>query len=267
MPSISDPAKDIAELCQYLSEDVNNTGYSYLSKKFDLAPWSPEFYQILFCIIERIDSLSEIIKDLEIDDDQKEQAQSDLLQIRGAFHIQQLSVAWNNHQNGGFNNLLPEYTKPIKALSPVVRKKISYPKLSQEEKEDLLADVDQLSEWLFNHQIKQQDFIRQAILDGLDVFRFRLTVLDWVGWGYVLESLKEVIGAYMALERGFSSETDNPDSAAVLRKVSAAIKNFYDKTQLAREFSETGDFVLKTYGAVSMIADSSGIGGILTGPN
>ena len=88
------------------------------------------------------------------------------------------------------------HINPIKTLSYQIRQKVSYPKLDEDDRKELLAVVSELIEWLKEHQLKEQDFIRQAIVEGLEQFRFRLERFEWLGWGYTLGSLRDVVAAY-----------------------------------------------------------------------
>lgn len=58
----------------------------------------------------------------------------------------------------------------------------------------------------------------------------------------------------MALERGIVDETARyPDAEAVLKKTAAFVKGFFEKVQFAKEIVETSDFMLRAYGAATLI--------------
>ena len=261
MTTLTDPARELADVCANLAPQSEERGDNYLAKHFGVPAWSREFYQILFCITDRADFLISVVADLDLDDDFKADAVSHIAGVKEAFSINGMSNAWKNF---GAPRVGSQNAQPIKMLSALVRQKIAYPKLSDEELDELVAEVDTLAGWLTDHQIKEQDFIRQAILDGLSHFRFRLARLRWVGWGYTLESLRDVIGAYMALERGIQEASVDPVAKALLKKVGAFVKEFYEKTKFARDVTETGDFMLRAYGAVSLIAHGSHIAGLIS---
>jgi hypothetical protein len=181
--------------------------------------------------------------------------------MKQAFNIDGLMNGWAAH---GRVHLGAQNIQPIKMLSAMVRQKVSYPKLSNDELTELLGQIDDLTTWLEEHQTKEQDFIRQAILDGVRQFRFRLERIGWFGWGYTLESLRDVIGAYMALERGLPAQGVDPVAEAVLKKVGAFVKDFYEKTKFAKDVVDTGDFMLRAYGAVSLLAHGGSVAGLLT---
>jgi hypothetical protein len=256
----TDPARELAELCTRLNVNDGTRGDEFLATQFDVDAWSTEFLIILSCIVERADFLIAIVNDLELDSDFKQEASSHIQSIKNVFNLNALSNNWNGY---AIKHLGAHNVQPLKMLSPMVRQKVSYPKLTDEELEDLLSDVDQLSAWLNEHQTKEQDFIRQAILDGLTRFRFRLERVGWVGWGYTLDSLRDVIGAYMALERGLPPEGKDPVAKAVLKKVGAFVRDFYEKTKFAKDIVDTGDFMLRAYGALALVTHSSAVVGLI----
>ncbi len=138
----------------------------------------------------------------------------------------------------------------------MIRPHQSYPKLDDAERDDLLAAVDQLLHWLNEHQLAEQDFIRQALIDGLTRFRFRLARIQWIGWGYTLESLREVIGAYFALERGTPIDGSATSAQAALKLVRDLVATVYEKTKFAKDVIETGEFMLKAYGATTLVGNA-----------
>lgn len=261
MAELTDPAKDYAALCEKIAPPNNIAGDEHLAGIFRVKPWSSEFYQIIFCIAQRAEHLAELIDQLDVDKDILSEAKTHVLRTKNAFNKASLSNAWQPN-GGGPAHLTRENIQAIKMISPLVRRIAPLPKLDDSEISEVLTHVDELEGWLRNHQIKEQDFIRQAILDGLGEFKFRLERLRWVGWGYTLDSLKEVIGAYMALERTIVPNK-NPDAEAVLKKIRSFFEKFYAQAQFAKELADTGDFVLRLYGAFAAIRQVGGISGLL----
>lgn len=262
MTTLTDPARELADICTALNTATHRQGDVVLAQKFDVETWSADFYQILFTIQSRIDELIEIVRDLDMDDDFKEEAVTHIEQIRMAFTQNGTANQWSHSVT---NYLNPTNVGPLKMLSMQVRATHAYPKLTEAEQTELLGEVDLLLEWLGGHQLREHDFIRAALIDGIEQFRFRLHRLRWLGWGYTLASLREVIGAYLALEAGVSSAADAPDAAAMLAKVRATVVAVFEKAGLAKGAVELGAFGLKAYGAVSLyVAGKTGIAGLLT---
>ncbi|TPN28799.1 hypothetical protein FKO01_20590 [Mesorhizobium sp. B2-3-3] len=264
MPTLTDPARELAEICERLSEPADRiTGDAYMAKKFEVRAWSKDFYQIIFCIVERADYLLKLIDEIELDDDIRNDAKAHVEQIKLAFSKESLNNRWTK-DGQGLSHLKRENIQPIKMLSQQIRQKVSFPKLDSDEIAELLGMLSELEGWLREHQLKDQDFIRQSIIDGTIQLKFRLERVGWLGWGYTIESLREVIGAYLALERGFPDLAQAPDAEAVLKKTGAFVKKFYEKTALVKDISETADFVLRAYGATTLFLHGAGVAGLLT---
>jgi hypothetical protein len=219
-------------------------GDQYLAMNFDVPEWSSDFYRIVFNIVDRADLVAKIIETLDLDQDIQHEAIASLQQIKAAFSHASLANPWSN-PGTGCSLLGAEHSRLIKMLSAQVHQKVSYPKLSAEEVSAILDDVAELLSWLREHQINECDFIRQALVDGLEQLHFRLKRIGWLGWGYTVASLRDVIGAYMALERGLPRNGNAPDGEAVLKKVGASLKRIYEKTKGVKDLYETGDFLLK----------------------
>lgn len=259
--TVTDPARELAELCERLSSADGNRGDHFLASKFDVPAWSFEFYQIIFCIVQRIEMLEGIINDLDTDEDIKSDAIAHLGKIKSGFDYNCLATAWNQR---GHMYISRENFQAIKMLSSLVRERVSYPKLTAEETDEVLALVDNLISWLLEHQIKDNDFIRQALIDGLRQFKFRLEHLKWLGWGYTISSLRDVIGAYLALERGVGDPAQHPDASAVLLKTNSFLKEVYDRTKTAKDIYGVGDFLVKMYVYGSLAYHSKSIAGFIT---
>lgn len=262
MATISDPAKELAELCNKLATSNRSRGDDHLASVFGFSAWSRDFYQVIFCIIERIDYLMELINSIDMDDDIRKNAKQHLKQIKSAFNRDSLSNAWNQH---GLPLLGPQHVDPILMLSSAIRTQVKLPQLDQAEVDELLAMLSQLEEWLKEQQLTENDFIRQAIIDGVKHFRFRLENVGWFGWGYTIESLREVISAYMILQGTKIDPNTAPNAEAILKKVSAAIKTVYEKIGIVKDTVDSADFMLRVYGAVTLLIQSKqGIAGLLT---
>lgn len=257
----TDPARELAELCQNLCSQNTTRGDDHVASCFGVSPWSQEFFQIIFCITNRIDFLIELVPSLELDEDFQNDAIGHLKCLKQAFTRDSLANNWRENGNKALGR---ENSQPIKMLSGYVRKKVRYPKLSDDELEEVLGNVNELEAWLKEHQMAEQDFIRQAILDGLTQFKFRLERLGWLGWGYTLQALREVVSAYLILNGLQPDKNEAPDAVVVLKKVNAFLKDFYLKAKVAKEHVDTGDFLLRMYGALAVSIDAtSGITGFI----
>lgn len=263
MADLTDPAEEFASLCRALSPATDKKGVDWLAEKFETEAHSFEFYQILFSIIDRANYLTQITAQIPAAAHIAPQINKNIARILLAFRAPHLAAAWKTH---GSPYLQEDNVGPISILSAVIRNHVSYPALEEQERADLLQHVGDLLKWLEEHQLSEQDFIRQALIDGLRQFEFRVQRLQWLGWGYTLQSLKDVISAYMALERGYSDENEMPVVAATLKKVGDTLKAIYTTAGVAKDTVERADFILKAYGAASLVvhAKVGGIAGLLT---
>lgn len=263
MQSITDPAKELAEMCAALKGGPQNVnGADYLAGKFSVKKWSAEFYQLVFAITKRFDDLAAIVKQLDMDEDLTKEAVAHIRSAQNAFGEAGLRNQWKHAEE---NYLTPANLGPIKMLSPHVRAKVSYPKLSEEELKQVIAEVTQLKDWLVEHQLAENDFIRQALIEGVEQLLFRLDRIGWLGWGYTLDSLRDVISAYMFLETASPDLNAAPDAGAALAKTRAVVSDIFEKTKMAKEVWELGKWGLKAYGTVALIQKGAQtIAGLLT---
>lgn len=252
MATITDPARELADFCDALlqASSSSRTGDRVIAGVLGVEPWSGEFYQIIFCVMDRADFVIRIIKACDIDEDFRLAAINHVEGIKSAFDQSSLSGSWNTSGNG-LTRIQPN-VQPLKMLSPVVRQKVQYPKLADEEVGQMLDDIDTLTGWLEEHQLAEADFVRQAIIDGLQQFRFRLERIRWLGWGYTIESLRELLAAYMALEKGAAA--DDPQAEATLKKLATFVRGVFAKAGMAKDISDTASFILSAYKTVSTFA-------------
>lgn len=252
--SLTDPARELAEVCQRLyAPHESRAGSTFLAEQFGVVPYSKDFYQIIFSIIDRIEFLKNVIADLELDPDHKSEALIHADALTTAFNNGGLQNSWHNN---GSTSLSPLNVQPIKMLSPMVRSKISYPRLSDEDAEKLELEVAELAGWLKKHQLSKQDFIRQSIIEGLEQFLFRLDKMQWLGYGYTIASLREVIAAYMALDRNSLDPNEQPIESAILHRTATVIKSAYSYIARAKDYKENYDFILTAFNATSVAITS-----------
>ena len=149
-------------------------------------------------------------------------------------------------------------------ISPIIRSKVSYPKLDEDELNDVMDAVSEFLTWLTEHQLANQDFIRQAIIDGMRQFQFRVNKIKWTGWGYTIQSLKDVIAAYKMLEGAVPNPSTAPDAEAVLKKGAKFFVRVFETIGVAKGTVEKADFLLRAYGAIGLIQHGTTVAGLLT---
>lgn len=262
MPTKTDPARELSDLIRSINLPAKKRLDQGLADLFGVSPWSSEFYQIIFTISSRIDELIAMVDTLPLDDDHKAETADGLRIIQQAFGPNGLQNAYSHSLQ---QYLSPATVAPLSALSGLVRPIRGYPKLDDTEHAELLATTDELLGWLNDHQLSEQDFIRQALIEGLTQVRFRLERIRWLGWGYTLHGLRDVISAYFALERGMPQDGTNPPAEAMIKLVSKFVRGFFEKTGFAKDVIDTGDFMLKAYGTVQLlIAGQTTVAGLLS---
>ena len=144
----------------------------------------------------------------------------------------------------------------LKMLSSEIGKLSPRTRLSPEERQELLNEVTDLLTWLRESQLKDHLLIREALIQGLEELEFRIARLEWVGWGYTLGSLKEVIAGYLMLERTNPNPGDNPDVSAVMKKVESVVKAVSESVGIIKDAAEKGEFVASAYiGCVKLIGN------------
>jgi hypothetical protein len=212
--------------------------------------------------MERTEYLLQIVPQLSLDSDQRTDIEKHIRKLQQLCSRDVLQKNWNDRQ-GGQALVKSNHATAVGTLSAVVRQHVAYPKLDEAEAAEIIALVDQLLAWLEEQQLREHDFIRHALIQGLKQFRFRLSRIGWLGWNYTLDGLREVVSAYWALERGFPDLEQNPNAAAILKRTSELLGQVWAKTGLAAEVKERADVAILFYGWYAIVRDS-GIAGLLT---
>lgn len=242
---------ELASLCDSLAYGNDVTGYDHLAQKFNVDPWSLDFYQIIFCIVERANLIKDLINKMPESSHVADDIKIHIDDLLVGFQPRSMNSSWNSI---GSKHINAKNIQPIKMLSAFMRTKYSYPELDSEEISEVLDLVEELIDWLKKHQLSENDFIRESLISGLSSFHFRLDRLSWLGWAYTVASLRDVIGAYLALERGIPNS--DPQAAAIIRKVGAGIKRIYEYVGVANDITDRADFLLKAYGLASLSIDT-----------
>lgn len=150
-------------------------------------------------------------------------------------------------------------TDPILSLGQALEK-FDYQKPTPEDIEAIRADAEDLLTWLKEHQAEENDFIRACLIEGVQKFIFRLDKFRWVGWAYAIESLREIVGAYLALESGCDPES-MPQTKAILQKVSAKLLRAMEIVSKGREVKDDAEFLIAAFRAGTPVV--TGVAGYL----
>ncbi len=195
--ALTDPAFEMAELCARLCVNNSKPGHAVLAELFEVKPHGREFQKLVGCIYERADLVFHAVSGLDLDPSIKNSALNHISTVRGVFTYHSLSQTWGET---GYKQLSITQQEVLRAYSGHLRPIMSYAKITPEIAGEILAEVDITLAGLEALQTEKQEFFRQALLDGLREFRFRLVYLQWTGWGYCLDSLNQVVFAEMALQ-------------------------------------------------------------------
>lgn len=263
MSTKSDPARDFTDLCLRLRlKYADRPGAEALAAMFSVSAWSTDFMLILASIHQRIEALKLMIFETDLDEDIKDTAYSCLEGVRKAFAINGLGNTWNHSIQTYLTN---ENLTPIRMTSGYVRVSYGYEIPDDEEIEIISDDVRALISWLRDHEIVDRDFIRAALIEGLEGFLFRIERVGSFGWPDSFESLKAVITAYMALERGMPEANQSPPYEAIVKRTGEFLRGVFERVKFAKDVSEAGDWLLRGYGALQAVGHAQpAIAGLLT---
>lgn len=243
MATTTDPARELGEIAKRLSKGADAKGAAFLASAFGVKAWSTPFFKIITCILERADLVADIIRQSDMDEDTIEQAVEDLEWFKSAFSGNSLFSLWNTGGQG--LTLMQQHGRSIQFFAPSVRKVVSYPKLSDEEIEELVGLIDA---YLEQAALVDDDhaFVRQAIFDGLTRFKFQLEHMRWMGAGYVLATFRDVLWAVDVAQRE-QHEAGNVDAAAALQALVVIVTKFKEHIKTAQGWADAGQSVWKAY--------------------
>lgn len=252
MTKTTDPAREIAKFCDLLKVGSGERGDVFLAKSFGVEAWSAEFFQILNAYMERTQFILAIVDTMPLDADHRQEIAGHIRTLQKLCSSDVLRHAWNN-SSGGLPIVRGDGRAAISSLSPSIQPIVQYPVLDNEEREQILSEVEFVLGKLQDLQLGDRDFIRQALIDGLRQFHFRLERLKWLGWGYTVAGLRDVITAYLTLERGFPDVQANTSAAAIMKHtkgvfskvrtatgMAADLKDGFDLAELAFKMSKVG---------------------------
>lgn len=260
MATLTDPARELGEIAKRLTVSADGKGAAVLAVAFGVGAWSTPFYRILACILERADLVASIVRRSNMDDDHKDDAIAQLDGFKSAFAGGALINAWNTSGHG--LSLMQKHGQPVQFLSSAVRPVVAYPRLSDDETNELLGLIEQYREELKNSD-EAPAFVRQAILDGLASFQFQLEYMGWMGAGYSLAAFKQLMMIYDSVQR--SEAHDSFDAAQVLGGLGGILKTFKDGIDRAQSWADTGGTIVKAWQLGSTIATPLLLGSSLLG--
>lgn len=241
MATLTDPARELADIAERLKEPSKKRGEAFLADKFGAEPHEANFARIITCILERTELVENIVSRSTMDSDHQESVLGELVRFREFFAPSQLAGFWLQNTQGIFAGCI----RALQLLSPMVRSHTSYPRLSSEEIGEFIQLIDAyLDELRANSDTPP--FVRQAIADGLCAFRFQLQEIGWLGSGYTLSAFRQVMMLHDLIQRDFQGQ-HNPDAEAALRGLFSILSQFKTKVDEAKGWGETAQSVVSVY--------------------
>lgn len=241
MPTITDPARELADIAGRFSTGTSLKGEQVISNH-GFAPWSSEFYRLIVTIHERADLVIKTLPRTAIDRDLISDAIESLTEYKRAFTPKVLQLACSNAESSA--SILKDNGKNLQYLSPVIREFEHYPKYDQQEVDDLIQDIEEYLEGLSNSD--DYLFIKESIKEGLNALMFRLRNIGWFGGGYALSSLHSA----MELYRSVSNNNDimgNPDAEMFVRGFGNIIKKMFSNLKDMKDAVEIANIGYKGY--------------------
>lgn len=251
MNSITDPATELANLCDALGENVDERGVDYLARRFEVKANSREFYRIIAIIMDRVAALESTISSLDIPDSNVAEAKHDLAEIAAAFTVQNFVSNWKGP--GGPHFLRRENTRFLRGLSYQVSLVEAYPVLSNEQVEEFLGKAVELESHLKSLEQNEPDFIRMAILAGIIEFQFCMKHLKWVGWAKSKRSIDELFHAYMVLEKRMPDDNSALSAKKTLELLGSLLKQIMEVAERGKGYWELGRFYLEFSGVSHLL--------------
>ena len=253
--ALTDPARELAFTLALIASGGPEQLDERICQLTDVQEWSADFFKVTFYLIDRFDLLLRETAMLTLDDDIKNDALDSIHSMRSVFASKEMFKQKTMQIE---SRITGSNATVLKMLSGLIRERFCYHRLETHEQDLIISEVSELTVWLNKIQSEEKDFIRQAIIDGLTEFEFRLKRLHWFGSGYPIESLRDIIHAYLALEgaKGLS-ENGKELSDAILLKTKLFLKKVLEIVELAKDNTERADWMLRAYGAVSALNDGA----------
>ncbi|MDM7954751.1 hypothetical protein [Blastomonas sp.] len=162
MATITDPATELSDVASNLLDSTNTKGGAYLAEKFEVEPWSAEFYKIVACILERADLVYDIVVASDMKPINRDKAAEEITAFKNGFAGSALFNVWN-HGNGGLP-AMRDHGARLGFLEKTVRQVVSYPELEEHERKEMIALIN-----VYMEELQDSDegpaFVRQAIMD------------------------------------------------------------------------------------------------------
>ncbi len=240
MAHVTDSAKELFEIVTTLSGQSSDRGDKFLATQFGVEAYSTEFFKVIAAILARVDTVANLVPQLELDEEIEQSAIHDLTGFKSAFSSGPLRNKWSDSGRV----IVADHGKGLQYLQ--LRRIESYPKLDPEEVDDLLVSIKDYRATF--SPIGMPAFIAQAIRDGLEQAIFHLTFLKWTGASYQLRAFRELEAARLSLEHwqhGVGETVFRPDLA--IRGLRAITEKFFVSVNKVKDYTDTLGWIALGY--------------------
>lgn len=248
---MTDPATELAEIALAIGSSSWSgrapTGATLMARQFEVLAWSTDFYRIMTCILERVDLVHSLLNESDADSSVVTQGMEDLYAFQRAFDGNRLCITLDKDKNS--HSTLQGMSRPLIYISSVIKRQQSYPKLDAQEAADLYIAIEAYIQMLTDLPA-DPGFHKQAIIEGLKAFKFRLVKMRWMGAGYVLSSFRDLLHNFRYAQEQ-ADISGNPDAKAALVGMWSILRSFKEKAETAKGWSETYTWVWDTYKTLS----------------
>jgi hypothetical protein len=245
MASLTDPARELQDFVALIGNPSSATGAKHIAGALGVAPWSTDFYQIIFCVMHRADRIATLIGQAQhVDEDLRLHAIDDLSGFKRAFDGSTLTKKWDD-PNGGGASLVATHGSRIKYLSPEVRRIVSYPRLDEEEASDLITLI---RTYLDSPQIISEvpPHLRPMVVSGLERFLFQLTMLKWTGAEYTGAQFRDFLAIVERVYEEVSTD-ETMRSAEWLALLGQVATHFKEKIESVKAYTDSGAYLALGY--------------------
>lgn len=258
----TDPASELAVVCQILSADYQHSAADFLALTFETTAYSREFFKVLFVIMEKIDELINIVDEIPIDISFIVTAKSMINEIALPLNPAGLQSSWNS---GRSTRISAQKHFSLGMLSGYVKEKIRYPKLSEQESNELSIILDDLKSAIAQTDLNEVDFVRDAAINYIEESKFIVKRLHFFGWRYGIYSLKELVLLYFAVENMTKMPECSPQVIAFHQRLGAGLERLNQGFKVGRDWKDNFGILAISYGAGATLGNYLRAVGLLPG--
>lgn len=221
MSSISNIALELVQLCEILRvegpKSENEHATKVLNKIFGISK-AADLFEVVGVIYKNIEIARTQILSIAPDPIENVSALNALANLESAFGPASLARPWAQAAKAHYSD---EKYAPLRSIPPSLRREFPTIRLSDQEKDLIHGEAENLLNWLESHQLTDFSVQRMLMVQGLRDFKRRLDWYKWVGFEYTFEPLLAVLASASSIE---ASDIKTEEKTEFLK----AIQNFWD---------------------------------------